>query len=190
MDVILLERVEKLGQMGQVVKVRPGFARNFLIPRGKALRATKVAISAFEQRKSELVAQNLQAKGDAEALVGEITGRSVVIIRQASETKQLYGSVTARDIADAFAADGVSFDRRQVRIDEPIKSLGIYPIRVALHPEVEVVLEINVARSVEEADIQAGKLAPEVEDDGTEPDDLAEDAAADGRDFMLDEGQP
>ncbi len=186
MDVILLERVEKLGQMGQVVKVRPGFARNFLIPRGKAMRATKAALTAFEQRKAELVATNLQLKAEAEQIAADIAGKSVVIIRQASEMKQLYGSVTARDVADAFAADGVTFDRRQVRIDEPIKTLGIFAVRVLLHPEVEVELEVNVARSVEEADVQAGKAAPEIEDDGTEPDDLAEDAFADGRDFMVD----
>ncbi|MFW5680019.1 MAG: 50S ribosomal protein L9 [Pseudomonadota bacterium] len=186
MDVILLERVEKLGQMGQVVKVRPGFARNFLIPRGKAMRATKAALEAFEQRKAELVANNLQAKSEAEAIKAAIAGKSVVVIRQASEMKQLYGSVTARDIAEAFAAEGITFDRRQVRIDQPIKTLGLFPIRVALHPEVEVELEVNVARSAEEAEIQAGRAAPEVEDDGTEPDDLAEDATADGRDFMAD----
>jgi large subunit ribosomal protein L9 len=189
MDVILLERVEKLGQMGQVVKVRAGFARNFLIPRGKAVRATKAAVQSFEQRKSELVAENLKLKADAEALSMEIAGRSVVVIRQASETKQLFGSVSARDIAEAFAADGVTFDRRQVRIDQPIKTLGIHQVRVALHPEVDVALEVNVARSPEEADIQAGKAAVVVEDDGTEPDDLAEDAFADGRDFMVDDQQ-
>lgn len=186
MDVILLERVEKLGQMGQVVKVRPGFARNFLIPRGKAMRATKAALEAFEQRKADLVAQNLKLKSEAEGVAAEIAGRSVVVIRQASEMKQLYGSVTARDIAEAFAEAGVVFDKRQVRIDQPIKTLGIFPIRVALHPEVEVQLEVNVARSEAEADVQAGKAEAPVEDDGTEPDDLAEAASADGRDFMLD----
>jgi large subunit ribosomal protein L9 len=186
MDVILLERVEKLGQMGQVVKVRPGFARNFLIPSGKAMRATKAAMDAFERRKADLVATNLERKAEAEALAAQIGGKSVVVIRQASETKQLYGSVTARDIAEAFAADGIVFERRQVRIDQPIKTLGIYAIGVALHPEVDVRLEINVARSLEEADVQAGKAAPEIVDDGTEPDDLAEDAFADGRDFMVD----
>lgn len=186
MDVILLERVEKLGQMGQIVKVRPGFARNFLIPRGKAIRATKAAQEAFAQRKAELVAENLKRKADAEALAQQIAGRSVVVIRQASETRQLFGSVSARDIADAFAADGVTFDRRQVKIDQPIKTLGIHEVRVALHPEVDVTLAINVARSAEEADIQAGKAAPSVADDGTEPDDLADDALSDGRDFMAD----
>lgn len=187
MDVILLERVEKLGQMGQIVKVRPGFARNFLIPRGKAARATKSALESFERRKADLVAENLKLKADAEALAVEIAGRGVVIIRQASETKQLYGSVSARDIAEAFAAEGVRFDRRQVRIEQPIKTLGIYTVRVALHPEVDVALDINVARSAEEADVQAGKAEPVVEDDGSEPDDLAEDAFADGRDFMVEQ---
>jgi len=165
MDVILLERVEKLGQMGDIVKVRPGYARNFLVPQGKALRATKQAKDAFERRRAQLEAQNLERKREAEAMKARIEGRSVVLIRQASEMKQLYGSVSARDIADAFSAEGVTLDRRQVRIDHPIKSLGIYDVRVALHPEVDTTLRVNVARSPEEADVQAGKAAPRTDEE-------------------------
>jgi large subunit ribosomal protein L9 len=165
MDVILLERVEKLGQMGDIVKVRPGYARNFLVPQGKALRATKQAKDAFERRRAQLEAQNLERKREAEAMKARIEGRSVVLIRQASEMKQLYGSVSARDIADAFSAEGVTLDRRQVRIDHPIKSLGIYDVRVALHPEVDTTLRVNVARSAEEADVQAGKAAPRTDEE-------------------------
>jgi large subunit ribosomal protein L9 len=165
MDVILLERVEKLGQMGDIVKVRPGYARNFLVPQGKALRATKQAKDAFERRRAQLEAQNLERKREAEAMKTRIEGRSVVLIRQASEMKQLYGSVSARDIADAFSAEGVTLDRRQVRIDHPIKSLGIYDVRVALHPEVDTTLRVNVARSPEEADVQAGKAAPRTDEE-------------------------
>ena len=178
MDVILLERVEKLGQMGAIVKVRPGYARNFLIPQGKALRATKQAKDAFEQRRAQLEAQNLERKREAEEMQARIEGRSVVLIRQASEMKQLYGSVSARDIAEAFTQEGVSLDRRQVRIDHPIKTLGVYDIRVALHPEVDTTLRVNVARSMEEADVQAGKAAPRTDDeDEEEPDDEGGDLA-------------
>jgi len=178
MDVILLERVEKLGQMGAIVKVRPGYARNFLIPQGKALRATKQAKDAFEQRRAQLEAQNLERKREAEEMQARIEGRSVVLIRQASEMKQLYGSVSARDIAEAFTQEGVSLDRRQVRIDHPIKTLGVYDIRVALHPEVDTTLRVNVARSMEEADVQAGKAAPRTDDeDEEEPDEEGGDLA-------------
>ena len=184
MDVILMERVEKLGQMGQIVKVRPGYARNFLIPRGKALRATKGALAAFDQRRAQLEADNLERRDEAARLKAEIDGRSVVLIRQASETKQLYGSVTARDVADAFTADGVTIDRRQVRLDQPIKTLGLYDIRVALHPEVDVTLQINVARSHEEADIQAGRAAPPRDDDEEEEELEGEEALPDLADII------
>jgi large subunit ribosomal protein L9 len=168
MDVILLERVEKLGQMGAIVKVRPGYARNFLIPQGKALRATKTAKEAFDQRRTELEARNLERKREAEEAKARVEGQSVVLIRQASETKQLYGSVSARDIAEAFSREGVALDRRQIRIDHPIKTLGVYEIRVALHPEVDTTLRVNVARSPEEADVQAGKAAPGTDDEEPE----------------------
>ena len=160
MEIILLERVPKLGQMGQVVSVRDGFARNFLIPQGKALRATKEAIGGFDKRRQQLEARNLQLRQEAEKVATDIGGRSVVILRQASESAQLYGSVTARDIADAFTDAGVTLARQQVRLEQPVKALGVHDITVALHPEVEVMLKVNVARSPEEAEVQAGKAAP------------------------------
>jgi large subunit ribosomal protein L9 len=155
MQVILLERIEKLGQMGDVVAVKDGFARNYLVPQGKALRATKNNLAEFERRRVQLEAANLKRKEDATAAASKVDGRSVTILRQAGETGQLYGSVNARDIADAFTADGVTIDRRQVRLDSPLKSLGIHAVRVALHPEVVVRVSVNVARSSEEAELQA-----------------------------------
>lgn len=155
MQVILLERIEKLGQMGDLVTVKNGFARNFLVPQGKAMRATKTNLADFERRKVELEATNLKRKDEAEAAGEKIDGKSVIIIRQAGESGQLYGSVSGRDIAEAFAADGVTFDKRQVRLDQPIKTLGVHAIRVSLHPEVDVEVKINIARSEDEAEIQA-----------------------------------
>ncbi|MEM7045729.1 MAG: 50S ribosomal protein L9 [Pseudomonadota bacterium] len=155
MQVILLERIEKLGQMGDLVTVKNGYARNFLVPQGKAMRATKVNMTEFERRKVELEAANLKRREEAESVAGKVNGKSVIIIRQAGESGQLYGSVNGRDIADAFAADGINFDRRQVRLDQPIKTLGLHHVRVALHPEVDVEVKVNVARSDEEAEIQA-----------------------------------
>lgn len=180
MQVILLERVPKLGLMGEVVSVRPGFARNFLIPRGKALRATKESLDAFQSRRAQLEAKNLEAKSEAEKVAKAVEGRSVVVLRQAGESGQLFGSVTARDIAQAFASAGVSFDHRQVQLSSPLKTLGIHDVVVALHPEVEVTLKVNVARSDEEADIQAGKAAPprETEEELDEDDDLEAQIAA------------
>lgn len=165
MDVILLERVEKLGHMGQIVKVKSGYARNFLIPQGKALRATKDALAEFDARRAQLEADNLHRRDEAAAVKDDIEGRTVVLIRQASEMRQLYGSVSARDIAEAFSADGVTLERRQIRLETPIKTLGIFDVRVALHPEVDTVLHVNVARSQEEADIQAGKAEAPKDDD-------------------------
>lgn len=170
MQVILLERVPKLGQMGEIVKVRPGFARNFLIPRGKALRATDEALKAFESRRAKLEADNLEAKSDAEGAALTIQGASVTILRQASESRQLFGSVSPRDIADAFTKDGITIDRSQIRLDTPIKTLGIHDIIVALHPEVETMVHVNVARTQEEADIQAGKAAPVTPEEAIDPD--------------------
>jgi large subunit ribosomal protein L9 len=155
MQVILLERIEKLGQMGDLVNVKAGFARNFLVPQGKALRATKSNLNDFDKRKTQLEADNLQRKDEAAAAAEKIDGRSVVIIRQAGENGQLYGSVNARDIAEAFSADGVTLDRRQIRLDQPLKTLGLAEVRVALHPEVDVQVKVNVARSAHEAEIQA-----------------------------------
>jgi len=155
MQVVLLERIEKLGQMGDLVTVKNGFARNFLVPQGKAMRATKANLAEFDRRKVELEAANLKRKEEASDVAGKIDGRSVIVIRQAGESGQLYGSVSARDIADAFAADGVNFGRHQVRLDQPIKMLGLHGVRVALHPEVDISVNVNVARSDEEAEIQA-----------------------------------
>ena len=169
MQIILLERVPKLGQMGEVVSVRPGYARNFLIPGGKALRATKAALADFEKRRAQLEAHNIERKQDAQALASKVDGRSVVILRQASESSQLYGSVNSRDIAVAFAETGLTLDRRQIRLDEPLKTLGLHKVPVALHPEVEVTVQVNVARSAEEADIQAGVATPVSDDEEREP---------------------
>jgi large subunit ribosomal protein L9 len=160
MQIILLERVPKLGQMGDVVTVKPGYARNFLIPKGKALRATKAALDDFEKRRGQLEARNLEQKQEAQQLATKVDGQSVVILRQASETSQLYGSVNPRDVASAFTEAGISLDRQQIRLDAAIKTLGLHQVPVALHPEVEVTVTVNVARSKEEADMQAGIAAP------------------------------
>jgi large subunit ribosomal protein L9 len=138
-----------------VVTVRDGFGRNYLVPHGKALRATKANRAEFERRRVQLEAQNLERKEEATAAAGRIEGRRVVVIRQAGEGGQLYGSVNARDIAVAFAEAGVTFDRQQVRLAAPLKTLGIHQVRIALHPEVHVTVEVNVARSPEEAEMQA-----------------------------------
>jgi large subunit ribosomal protein L9 len=169
MQIILLERVPKLGQMGDVVNVRPGYARNFLIPQGKALRATKAAIGDFDKRRSQLEARNLERKQEAQQLAAKIDGQSAVLLRQASETSHLYGSVNARDIATAFTEAGISLDKQQIRLEEPLKTLGLHKVTVALHPEVEVTVTVNVARSQEEANIQAGVQIPTPEEEEEEP---------------------
>src|SRR5579863_3186529 len=151
-ELILLQRVEKLGQMGDVVKVRPGFARNFLLPQKKALRASKENLQRFETERSQLEAQNLKRREEAERVAERVGGLSVVIIRQAGESGSLYGSVSARDIADACAAAGLTVAREQVLLERPIKTLGIAPVRLALHPEVVTPVAVNVARSPEEAE--------------------------------------
>ena len=155
MQVILLERVDKLGQMGDVVSVKDGFARNFLVPQGKALRATKSNLADFERRRVQLEAANLERKDEAQRLADKIEGRSVVIIRQAGEAGQLYGSVNPRDIAVAFTADGVTIERQQVQLPAALKALGIHQVRIRLHPEVGAFVTVNVARTPEEAEIQA-----------------------------------
>ncbi len=155
MEVILLERVEKLGQMGQVVKVRPGFARNYLLPQKKALRATKENLAIFEKQRAQLEAANLARRGDAEQVAQKLEGISVVIIRQAGESGQLYGSVTARDIAQAVTEAGFTITKGQVTLDKAIKTLGLYAMRIRLHPEVAVQVTVNVAQSPEEAAMQA-----------------------------------
>jgi large subunit ribosomal protein L9 len=155
MEVILLERVEKLGQMGQVVKVRPGFARNYLLPQKKALRATKANMAFFDKQKAHLEAVNLERRKDAEQVASKMTDVSVIVIRQAGETGVLYGSVTPRDVADALDAAGYKVDRKQVAIETPIKTLGLFKVRIVLHPEVTIAVTVNVARSQEEAELQA-----------------------------------
>ena len=157
MEVILLERVEKLGQMGDVVKVKPGYARNYLLPQRKAMRATAENLKVFESRRSHLEADNLKRREEAEAAAGKLGGLSVVLIRQAGETGQLYGSVSARDLTDALAETGATVDRNQVQLEKAIKVLGLHPVRIRLHPEVVVTVSANVARSEEEARTQASE---------------------------------
>jgi large subunit ribosomal protein L9 len=152
MEVILLERVAKLGQMGEVVRVKDGYARNFLLKRGKALRATTDNRSKFEGMKADLEARNLVAKEEATKVAEKIDGRNVVVLRQASETGQLFGSVTVRDIIATFESDGVTFARSQVLLDAPIKTIGKHKISIAVHPEVEISVSVTVARSEAEAE--------------------------------------
>src|SRR5437588_11101045 len=159
-DLILLERVEKLGQMGQVVKVKPGYARNYLLPQKKAMRATKENLAYFETQKAQLEANNLERKSEAGEVGEKLEGLSVVLIRQAGESGQLYGSVAARDIAEAVTATGFTVDKRQIVLDRPIKTLGLHPVRVLLHPEVGVTVTVNVAQSEEAARMQAAGIDP------------------------------
>jgi len=155
MDVILLERVAKLGQIGDVVKVRSGFARNFLLPNGKALRATEANKKKFEGMKAQIEAQNLERKQEADAVAKKLDGKSVILVRQAGETGQLYGSVSTRDIADALTRDGFTVERRQIVLNSPIKTIGLHALPVFLHPEVDVKITVNVARTPDEAERQA-----------------------------------
>ena len=155
MQVVLLERVPNLGQMGEVVRVKDGYARNFLLPRHKALRATKANLEHFEKERAQLEVRNLAAKAEAATVAEKLDGHSFVIIRQAGEMGQLYGSVAARDISDAVTAGGFTVDRNQVILNVPIKTLGMHSIPVHLHPEVDVKISVNVARSHEEAERQA-----------------------------------
>lgn len=163
MQVILLERVAKLGQMGDVVDVKNGYARNYLLPQGKALSASKANIESFENQKAQLEARNLESKKEAEDLAARLNGQQFVVIRSASDAGALYGSVTTRDTADVATQEGYSLDRKQVVIPRPIKELGLHEVSVVLHPEVEAVIALNVARSVEEAELQAsGKSIQEL----------------------------
>lgn len=155
MEVVLLERVAKLGQMGEVVKVKQGYARNFLLPQGKALRATAANLKRFEAERAQLEARNLEAKGEAAKVAAKLDGQAFVVIRSASDGGALYGSVTTRDIADAATAGGFSLDKRQVELNAPIKELGLHDVTVTLHPEVDATIVVNVARSAEEAAMQA-----------------------------------
>jgi large subunit ribosomal protein L9 len=159
-DLILLERVEKLGQMGQLVKVKPGFARNYLLPQKKALRATKENLAYFESQRTQLEANNLHRKSEATEIGGKLEGLSVILVRQAGESGQLYGSVSARDIAEAVSVAGFTIEKRQVVLERPIKNLGLHSVRIVLHPEVSVGISANVAQSAEEAEMQAKGIDP------------------------------
>ncbi len=164
MEVVLLERIPRLGQMGDVVDVRPGFARNFLLPQGKALRANKANLERFERERAEIEARDLARKVEAEAVSERLADVSVILIRQAAETGNLYGSVTSRDIAAGLQADGVQIERSQLALERAIKVLGVHAVRVVLHPEVESSIRVNVARSPEEAELQAqGVSVAEIE---------------------------
>jgi large subunit ribosomal protein L9 len=155
MEIILLERVRKLGQMGETVRVKDGYARNFLFPRGKALRATESNKEKFQAQRAQLEVRNLESKKEAQAAAEKLQGQSVVLIRQAGETGMLYGSVAARDIADALTAQGASVARQQIVLNTPIKKLGVYTLPISLHADVEVEIQVNVARSAQEAEKQA-----------------------------------
>ena len=155
MDVILLERVTRLGQMGDVVRVKDGFARNYLLPQGKALRATDANRKQFESQRTQLEARNLERKSEAEQVAVKLNGQSFVVIRQAGETGHLYGSVSTRDIAEAVVAGGFKVERNQVALNQPLKSIGLHSVAIALHPEVDTTVTVNIARSADEAARQA-----------------------------------
>ena len=155
MQVILLERVAKLGQMGDVVDVKPGYARNFLLPQGKALTASAANVASFEAQKAQLEARNLETKKEAEELGERLAGQQFIVIRSASDAGALYGSVTPRDAAEAATEGGFSVDKKQVALAQPIKELGLHDVHVILHPEVDITIQLNVARSEEEAELQA-----------------------------------
>ncbi|MDA0228715.1 MAG: 50S ribosomal protein L9 [Proteobacteria bacterium] len=180
MDIILLERIERLGGLGETVRVKDGYARNFLLPQKKALRATDANQQRFEHEREALEKINDERRGAALTGAEKIEGKDFVLIRQASDTFQLYGSVTARDIADAIIATGVDIKRQQVRLDRPIKTLGIFEVRVAVHPEVIVTVKANVARSTDEAETQAkgGSILPAHEQDALDEREEAEAARA------------
>jgi large subunit ribosomal protein L9 len=172
MQVVLLERIEKLGQMGDVVRVKNGYARNFLLPQAKALRATTENMKRFERQRTELEARNLERRKEAEDVAGRMADVSCVLVRSASDMGQLYGSVNARDVAESLTANGYKVERRQVVLDRPIKTLGLHAVRVALHPEVAITVTVNVARSEQEAELQARGIdvlaEPTDEDEGEE----------------------
>lgn len=173
MEVVLLERIEKLGQMGDVVRVKDGYARNFLLPQKKALRANKANLERFETERAQLEAANLERKTEAESVADKVDGESFVILRQAGEAGQLYGSVTTRDIAGLVTEGGMTITRNQVILDTPIKTVGLHDVRVSLHPEVTITVTVNVARTEDEAERQARGEAV-----GAEAERLAEEAEA------------
>ena len=178
MEVILLQRVAKLGQMGEVVRVKDGFARNFLLPQGKALRATKDNRAKFEGMKAQLEASNLEQKKDADAVAAKLNGKSFIVVRQASDVGQLFGSVSARDIAALLTTGGFTVDRNQIQLQLPIKAIGLHTVPVALHPEVEATITINVARNADEAERQARGEDVTQRREETEEEAAAADAAA------------
>jgi large subunit ribosomal protein L9 len=155
MEVILLERISRLGQMGDTVKVKDGFARNFLLPKGKALRANEANKKKFEGQRAQLEARNLEKKSEAQQVADKLDGKSFVVVRSAGETGQLYGSVSTRDIADILNAEGFTVSRNQIELNQPIKAIGLTNVAVALHPEVEVTITLNIARTADEAERQA-----------------------------------
>ena len=185
MQVVLLERVEKLGQMGDVVKVKDGFARNFLLPKKKALRATKANIEYFETQRAQLEARNLENRKEAQKVGDKLEGKAFTLLRQASDRGALYGSVSPRDIADAITNGGFSITRTQVPLDHAIKTLGLHPLTVVLHPEVRVNVTINVARTEDEAERQA--RGEDVLAEKTEEEDAA-DAAKVAAEALFEEG--
>jgi large subunit ribosomal protein L9 len=155
MEVILLERISRLGQMGDTVKVKDGYARNFLLPKGKALRANEANRKKFEGQRVQLEARNLERKSEASTIAEKLDGKSFAVVRSAGETGQLYGSVSTRDIADLLTAEGFSVARNQIELNQPIKAIGLTNVAIALHPEVEVTITLNIARSADEAERQA-----------------------------------
>lgn len=155
MEVILLERISKLGQLGETVKVRDGYARNYLLPLGKALRANEANKKRFEAERTVLEARNLERKSEAQKVAEKLDGKSFIVVRAAGETGQMYGSVAARDVAEILAAEGFSVGRNQIELNHPIKAIGIHPVTIHLHAEVEITVELNVARSAEEAERQS-----------------------------------
>ena len=189
MEVVLLERIERLGQMGDVVRVKDGFARNFLLPTGKALRATKVNLAQFEAQRAQLEAQNLERKGEASIVGDKLNGEQFIVIRQASDTGQLYGSVSTRDIAETVTENGFTIVRNQVILDRPIKELGLNDLSIRLHPEVTVTITLNIARSEEEAEAQArGEvIRPGYEDEDDEDLEASEFLDDDGDDADAEE---
>ncbi|CAA7627817.1 50S ribosomal protein L9 [Candidatus Terasakiella magnetica] len=178
MEVILLERIEKLGQMGDVVNVKPGFARNFLLPQKKALRASKDNLAYFDQQRVQLEALNLKRREEAQAVADKMSGLAVLMVRQAGESGQLYGSVSGRDVSDAIKAAGFTVERRMVNLDQPIKTLGSYAVRLSLHPEVAVTVNVNVARSAEEAERAAAAAAAAAQAEAEEDEAEAAEAEA------------
>jgi large subunit ribosomal protein L9 len=185
MEVILLERVGKLGQMGEVVRVKDGYARNFLLPKGKALRATQANRTKYEGMKVELETRNLEAKGEADKVGKKLDGQKFAVTRQASESGQLYGSVSPRDLADLMVKGGFKVDRNQIALNTPIKTIGAHKVPVLLHPEVEITITVNVARSADEAErLARGEDVTVRREGGTDAEDEAEAAKAKAEAFF------